>query len=233
MLRWSFFLCCDCRSVCVCVCVCVLKLQVNRFPLTPPDTAVERKSDDNRWRRLSDPSLHTLSLSSGGRGYELQDPRLSGGGGRVQVGFGWGELIVDRGFPVSSSLVIGSIIGRLAFHSALPGDGGVWVRVCGRQICRVWQWWIWALRDFLSESRNSWRRPENDGAGQPGPRLLKTCFPASQTSYFPSRVRKCTSFCICICQHPPPSPPSPLLLLFFTYAQLNSPERRLKNVLDN
>lgn len=75
--------------VCVRLCECVLKLQVNRFPLTLPDTAVERKSEDNRWSRVSDPSLHTLSLSSGGGrgGYELQVPGLSGGGGGVQVGF--------------------------------------------------------------------------------------------------------------------------------------------------
>lgn len=56
--------------------------------------------------------LHTLSLSSGGGrgGYELQVPGLSGGGGGVQVGFRWSELIVDRGIP---HVVVGVIRHRL------------------------------------------------------------------------------------------------------------------------
>lgn len=68
--------------MCVRLCECVLKLQVNRFPLTLPDTAVERKSEDNRWSRVSDPSS-TPYLCPPGEGGEVMNYRFPGSVGEA------------------------------------------------------------------------------------------------------------------------------------------------------
>jgi len=132
------FSCCVGRCVCVCVCVCVLKLQVNRFPSTLPDTAVEirkkgkKKKERAEWAILpTTPRLCPLGLKGGWwrrwrcrGGYKLQVPRLSGGrwGSSGSVWMSW--IIVDEGIPHFVGGVIRHRLnhrGRLAFHSALPG----------------------------------------------------------------------------------------------------------------